>query len=64
MPDYMCARRALGASAAVHVSTMCSAVLSVLVSRPELALYRRVYEDPGIKEYLQRGTQGQQAAQV
>ena len=51
---------------------LCSAVhdkdhaspLSVQASRPELALYQRVYEGPGYRQYLQRSTQGQRAAQI
>ena len=38
--------------------------LSLLASRPELALYQRVYGEPEFRQYLQRGTQGQQAARV
>ena len=33
-------------------------------SRPELALYQRVYKGPRFQEYLQRSRQGQQEAQV
>lgn len=42
-----------------HVS-----LLGVLGSRPELALYQRVYEGPGFRQYLQRSTHGQRAAQM
>ena len=46
------------------VRELCSAVhdrdhaslLSVLASRPELALYQRIYEGPGFRQYLQRST--------
>ena len=55
----------------VHVE-FCSAVhdkdheafLSTLGSKPELALYQRIYEGPGFRKYLQRSlsTAGQQGA--
>ena len=35
-----------------------------LACKPELALYQRIYEGPGFREYLQRNTDGQQAARV
>ena len=40
------------------------AFLGTLASKPELALYQRIYEGPGFKEYLQRSlsTAGQQGA--
>ena len=40
------------------------AFLSTLASKPELALYQRIYEGLGFKEYLQRSlsTAGQQGA--
>ena len=38
--------------------------LGALASKPELALYQRIYEGPGFKEYLQHSTEGQQAAQI
>ena len=54
------------------VQELCSSVhdrdhgafLSTLASKPELALYQRIYEGPGFKEYLQRSlsTAGQQGA--
>ena len=54
------------------VQELCSAVhdrdhtafLSTLASKAELALYQRIYEGPGFKEYLQRSlsTAGQQGA--
>ena len=40
-----------------------AAFLYALTSKPELALYERIYEGPGFREYLQRNTKGQQAAQ-
>ena len=39
-------------------------LLRVLASKPELALYGRVYEGPGLRRYLQRCTHGQQAARI
>ena len=50
-------------SSAVHDRDHTS-FLSLLASRPELALHQRVYEGPRLKHYLQRSIQGQQAAQV
>lgn len=54
------------------VQGLCSAVhdgdhkafFSTLASKAELALYQRIYEGPGFKEYLQRNlsTAGQQGA--
>ena len=54
------------------VQELCSAVhdrdhgafLSTLGSKPELALYQRIHEGPGFREYLQRSlsTAGQQGA--
>ncbi len=41
-----------------------AALLCALAGKPELALYQRIYEGPGFREYLQRSTQGQQAAQI
>ena len=40
------------------------ASLRVLAIKPELALYDHVYEVPGFKDFLQRDTKGQQAAQI
>ena len=41
-----------------------AAFLRTIAAKPELALYQRMYEGPGFREYLQRSTQGQQAAQI
>ena len=41
-----------------------AAFLRAIAGKPELALYQRIYEGPGFKEYLQRSAQGQQAAQI
>ena len=41
-----------------------ASLLSVLAGRPELALYQRVYEGPGSRQYLQRSTHGQRAARI
>ena len=39
-------------------------IIGVLAIKPELALYYRGYEGPRLREYLERGTQGQQAARI
>ena len=39
-------------------------ILSLSASRPDLALYQRVYKGPRFQEYLQRSRQGQQEAQI
>ena len=41
-----------------------AAFLHALTSKPELALYERIYEGPGFMESFQRYTKGQQAAQI
>ena len=41
-----------------------AALFRTLASKPELALDECIYEGPGFKEYLQRDTRGQQAAQL
>ena len=41
-----------------------AAFLCALAGKPELALYQRMYEGPGFKEYLQRSAQRQQTAQI
>ena len=41
-----------------------AAFLRTIAAKPELALYQRMYEGPGFRDYLQRSTQGQQAAQI
>ena len=41
-----------------------AAFLCAIAGKPELALYQRIYEGPGFREYLQRSAQGQQAAQI
>ena len=54
------------------VQELCSAVherdhaafSSALTSKPELALYERIYEGPGFREYLKCDTKGQHAAQI
>ena len=41
-----------------------AALFRTLASKPELALYERIYEGARSKEYLQRDTRGQEAAQL
>ena len=41
-----------------------AAFLCAIAGKPELALYQRIYEGPGFRDYLQRSAQGQRAAQI
>ncbi len=41
-----------------------AAFLCAFAGKPELALYQRIYEGPGLGEYSQHSAQGQQAAQI
>ena len=54
---------ALELYSAVHDKDRAS-FLGALASKPELVLFQRIYKGPGFREYLQRNTQGQQAAQI
>ena len=72
IPSPSLARRSISLPHRQFAQELCSAVhdrdhasfLSMLASKPELALYQRIYEGPGFREYLQRSTEGQQAAQI
>ena len=50
-------------SASVHDKDH-AAFFATLTSKPELALYNRVYESPGTKEYLLRHVDGHHATQI
>ena len=54
---------ALQLCAAVHDRDHAS-FWGALAGKPELALYQRIYEGPGFREFLQRSTQGQKTAQI